>query len=171
VYARNAQPIPMPLPSFDSIMLGNLLVGAFLAFLLWYRYADYRNDMYIITPQMIVDSEKKPLLGSLVTKTAPIANIQSTKVEQRGVLRNLLNYGTLQINVADQRLDFIDVYDPKQVMHDLTAMRNQQFKKEKAARAQSEMDRVGEMIGIYHRTQQEENNAGFLSDAEDDQLY
>ena len=170
-YARNAQPIPLPLPSSDNILLVNVIAGAFFAFLLWYRYADYRNDMYVITPEMIIDSEKKPLLGSLNTKTAPLTNIQSTRVERRGILRNLLNYGTLQINVADQRLDFIDVYDPKQVNQDLFAVRNQLEKKTKQAESDAELGRVGEMIGIYHQTQQEGQrpNSGYNYD--DDQDY
>lgn len=170
-YARSVQPMSLPLPTFDNLLFINVLVGLLLAFLLWYRYTDYRNDMYIITPQMIVDSEKKPLLGSLITKTAPISNIQSTRVEQKGIMRNLFNFGTLQINVADQRLDFIDVYDPQLVMHDLTSMRNQQHKMEKAARSQSELERVGEMIGIYHRTQQEGNTAGYDDDLDFEEPY
>jgi CRP-like cAMP-binding protein len=145
-------------PSLNFILLFNFIAGGLLLFLFWYRYSDYRNDLYVITSEMIVDSERKPMLGSLDTRTAPIKNIQSTKVNRKGILRNLLNYGTLHINVADQRLDFIDVYDPDRVMRDLFAKLYQNEQAEKEQRTRNELGRMGEMIRIYHDLQQDDND-------------
>lgn len=106
-------------PSLPTLFL----LSSFLSFglFLWwlYQYIDWRNDIYQITPEKIVDSERKPL-GTEVTKSASLANILSLDYERIGLIGVLLNFGNVNINVgAETRFDFVGIHDPARAQQDI----------------------------------------------------
>jgi CRP-like cAMP-binding protein/membrane protein YdbS with pleckstrin-like domain len=114
-----------------------------------YNYLDWKNDIYKLTKETIVDSERKPL-GREVTKSAPIKNILSIEHSRKGILRLLLNYGVVNVVIADTTLTFYDVHNPAQVQQDIF-YRQQQLKRE-SEEAEAEQNRVqmSEWLKAYH---------------------
>jgi len=114
-----------------------------------YNYLDWKNDIYKLTKETIVDSERKPL-GREVTKSAPIKNILSIEHSRQGILRLLLNYGVVNVVIADTTLTFYDVHNPAQVQQDIF-YRQQQLKRE-SEEAEAEQNRVqmSEWLKAYH---------------------
>lgn len=124
-----------------------------------YRYADWQNDTYMITPDSLLDTEKKPL-GSLVTKTAPLANVLSLENHRIGLFGLLFNYGVVRINVGDASLDFNGVHDPARVQQDIfSRMEALKFKSEQS-KADEERKRMTEWLKVYEEERSRAQRAG-----------
>lgn len=114
-----------------------------------YRYVDWANDIYQITPEQIIDVFKKPLARE-ERKVAPIENILGTEVDRKGLIGILLNYGDVIANVGTTQFTFEGVLDPVTVQQDIVHAQEAflQGKTERdRIRRQSEMV---ELFDIYH---------------------
>ncbi|MGD8456340.1 MAG: cyclic nucleotide-binding domain-containing protein [Anaerolineales bacterium] len=114
-----------------------------------YHYLDWKNDIYKLTKETIIDSERKPL-GRELTKSAPIKNILSIEHSRNGLLHLILDYGIVNVVIADTTLTFFDVHDPAQVQQDIYS-RQQQLKREREE-TEAEQNRVqmSEWLKTYH---------------------
>ena len=136
------------------INLSLLAAGA-----LWwlYRYVDWANDIYQVTPDQIIDVYKKPLAREEL-KVAPIENILGTEVDRKGLVGILLNYGDVIANVGTTQFIFEGVLDPVTVQQDIVHAQ-EAFLQTKAehdrSRRQSEMV---ELFDIYHEKYASGNN-------------
>lgn len=136
------------LPADGAGWLVTLVALAVPLAVMVYRYVDWQNDIYMVTPESLMDSEKKPL-GSLVTKTAPLSNVLSLENHRVGILGLLLNFGVVRINVGDSSLDFDGVHDPAQVQQDIFA-RIEAFKlRAKQNKDEDERKRMAEWLRVY----------------------
>ncbi len=132
-----------------------LLVGISLAgiTILWwvYRFIDWSNDIYRVTTDKIIDSERKPL-GDEISKSAPLDNIIGLDYERIGFLGVVLNYGNVIINVGtENKFIFYGIHNPARAQKDIfNYMNAYRMKKLRADNAQ-EQDRVSSYIAAYHR--------------------
>ncbi len=132
-----------------------LLVGIALAvsaFLWWlYKFLDWSNDIYRVTPDKIIDSERKPL-GDEVSKSAPLENIIGLDYERLGFLGVVLNFGNVVINVGtDNKFIFYGIHNPARAQRDIfNYMMARRMKKQQTDNAQ-EQERVSSYIAAYHR--------------------
>jgi hypothetical protein len=130
------------------MLVNSSLLGAGMLWWL-YRYVDWANDIYQITPEQIIDVYKKPLARE-ERKVAPIENILGTEVDRKGLIGILLNYGDVIANVGTTQFTFEGVLDPVSVQQDIVHAQ-ETFLHQKAerdrARRQGEMV---ELIDIYH---------------------
>lgn len=156
---------PTPVyPGLGSALLLGLPISLVPLGWMLYNYLDWRNDLYRITKDSIIDSEKRPL-GEEITKTAPIRNIQSITHSRRGLLRLILNFGDVSVVVADTTLTFREVHDPATVQQDIF-YRQEQLKFEAQEKAnEQERDRLAEWFRIYHDVLEEDRRPA----AEDDE--
>lgn len=115
-----------------------------------YRILDWQNDIYILTPDSLIDTEKKPL-GSEITKSAPLANVLSLENHKVGILGLLLNYGVVRINVGDTALDFENVANPVQVQQDIFARMEALKVKQEEGQAEDERRRMSEWLKVYEQ--------------------
>ncbi len=83
-----------------------------------YQYIDWRNDIYQITNDEILDVDKTPF-GKEEKKMAQLENIMAIEYKRLGIMGLLLNFGTVTINVGNSEFTFENVYDPSQVQQDL----------------------------------------------------
>lgn len=144
------------------INLSLLAAGA-----LWwlYRYVDWANDIYQISPDQIIDVYKKPLARE-ERKVAPIENILGTEVDRKGLIGILMNYGDVIANVGTTQFIFEGVLDPVTVQQDIVHAQ-EAFLQKKAEHDRSK--RQGEMVelfDIYH----EKYAAGDRQDVPEDDL-
>jgi hypothetical protein len=143
----------------------NLSLLAFGALWWLYRYVDWANDIYQITPDQIIDVYKKPLARE-ERKVAPIDNILGTEVDRKGLVGILLNYGDVIANVGTTQFIFEGVLDPVTVQQDIVHAQEaflQTKVEDDRSRRQSEMV---ELFDIYH----EKYAPGDRQGAHDDDL-
>jgi hypothetical protein len=119
-------------------------------FMWWiYRYVDWTNDIYQITPDQIVDVSKKPLAREL-RKVAPIENILGTEVDRKGIFGILLNYGDVIANVGTAQFVFEGVFDPVGVQQDIVRAQDALLRLKQDKERRQRRDEVVELLDIYH---------------------
>lgn len=118
--------------------------------LVLYRILDWQNDIYILTPDSLIDTEKKPL-GSEITKSAPLANVLSLENHKVGIIGLLLNFGVVRINVGDTALDFENVANPVQVQQDIFARMEALKVKQEQGQVEDERRRMTEWLKVYEQ--------------------
>ncbi|MFZ3070807.1 MAG: cyclic nucleotide-binding domain-containing protein [Anaerolineaceae bacterium] len=138
-----------------ALTLGVLLLIA-LIFWLVYIYSDWRNDIFQLTPNQVIDIDRKPF-GKESRRSAPLDNILSIEYERRGFIPMLFNFGTVFITIGNTQLTFNDVYQPSQVQQDIFT-RMGAFNEEKQQRQiDEERERVAQWFRVYHdETHQED---------------
>ena len=134
-----------------SAMLGLVLVGGTIVGLWWlYNYIDWRNDHYVITPDQLVDVNRKPF-GREERRAAPLKNVLSIEFQRLGVIGLLLNFGTVYIRVGETTLTFDFVFNPAEVQRELfsrlAAYQYRQRLEEKRAADKN----IADWIESYHR--------------------
>ena len=85
-----------------------------------YQYSDWQNDVYIITGDQLIDVYRKPL-GTEDRRSAPVKNIQTVEFERKGLVRLMLNFGTVKIKIGNEELTFDNVYRPSQIQAEIYA--------------------------------------------------
>jgi len=132
------------------LLLGIGLSG--MAFLWWlYNFLDWTNDIYRVTPEKIIDSERKPL-GDEITKSAPLENIIGLDYERLGILGVVLNFGNVIINVGtDNKFIFYGIHNPARAQRDIFNYMFAQRRKKLQTDTLQEQERVSNYIAAYHR--------------------
>jgi uncharacterized membrane protein YdbT with pleckstrin-like domain len=127
------------------------IVFALVPLLLWllYEIVDWSNDQFQVTPEQIVDLDKKPF-GTQTRNAAQLESILGTESQRIGILGEIFNYGTVYITVGGSRLAFEDVIDPAGVQSDIDRRREARKSKQDAARVAAERERMAEWLATYH---------------------
>jgi hypothetical protein len=137
------------LPITPTIVL--LLIVMFIIFVwILYQYADWRNDIFKVTFDQIVDIDRKPL-GKVRRRSAPLENVLSIEYERLGFWGFLFNFGTVYISVGNTRLTFDYVYNPSEVQQDIFYRMGERLEKKRQFEVDAERERVSEWIASYHR--------------------
>jgi len=98
-----------------TLILAGLLVAA-LGWWLW-NWSDWGNDLYILTADGVIDTERKPLGISSKKTVTTFDKVQNVSYDISNPWATLLRYGTviLQTAGAQGRLDFPYVRHPDKV--------------------------------------------------------
>ena len=147
-----------PAESFISLQTGlafDAWAGAyFLAtfpFVAWlaYEVLDWSNDKFEVTPEQIIDIDRKPF-GTESRNAAQLDNILGTEYRRIGILGNLFNYGSVFITVGGTKLIFEDVLDPASVQSDIDRRREARIERKNQAAAAAERERMSDWLATYH---------------------
>ncbi len=135
---------------------GIIFLGVMALFFGWflYRVVDWSNDVFEVTPDQIIDIDRKPL-GTETRNAAQLENILGTKYERRGILGNVFNFGHVYITVGGNKLIFEDVRDPASVQSDIDRRRDARVVKKNQAAASAERERLAEWLAAYHHNAEE----------------
>jgi hypothetical protein len=145
----------------DAYSLAILIVLVPLFGWLIYEVIDWSNDQYQVTPEQIVDLDKKPL-GTQSRNAAQLENILGIEYQRIGILGQIFNYGTVYITVGGSKLAFENVVDPASVQSDIDRRREARQAKQAAVKVAAERERMAEWLAAYHlnseqfRSEQEE---------------
>jgi hypothetical protein len=142
----------MPLWLGMIIMFLTLVLFGFMA----YQYLDWKNDIYQVTAEQIIDVSRKPF-GTEDRKAAPLENILSTEYKRTGIIGMLFNFGTVFIMVGGAKFDFSDVADPPSVQQDIIRRQQGRQQKKRDTESFAERERMSEWLAMYHRTMDEVN--------------
>ena len=113
----------LPFVTFTPLgaLLGGLAFLLPLAFWFWWEYQDWANDVYIVTPDRIVDVEKKPLFFAENRREARLDRIQNVNLNVPGPIAAILNYGDVNIDTAgtEGQFTFTHVVAPHEVQREI----------------------------------------------------
>ena len=155
----------LPLFSFlpRSTALGLVVtLASLLALVILYQYEDWRNDIYVLTDDRIIDIDRKPLFLQEERREASLAMIQDVKYVIPGIIYNLLNVGRVLIETAGTAGEFTFdwVHDPRRVQAEvfarLEAFREREKEEERKARAAE----LRELLQAYKKMEESPSDEG-----------
>jgi len=133
-----------------------VILGLFYlaAFLWWgYNYLDWSNDIYQLTPDQILDIERKPL-GEEIKKSAPLDSILSLEHSRQGIIQLIFNFGNVIMNVGQTQFIFRGVTYPDDVHKDIADAIETLRRKKEEATALRDRQRLMEWFSTYNRQSQ-----------------
>ena len=137
---------------FNGIIWSGIILLLLGIDLFWwgYNYLDWSNDIYRITPEQILDIEKKPL-GKEEKKTASLDSILSVEHERKGLIQLIFNYGSVTINVGQTQFVFHGVAYPDQVHQDISAFMEARLRKKQEQEFERERERMADWLSVYRK--------------------
>ena len=129
-----------------------LMLGCFLISI--YQYADWRNDIFQLTSNQVVDLDRKPF-GRESRRAAPLENILSIEYERRGIIPMLFNFGTVYITVGNTQLTFNNVHQPSKVQQDIFSRMGKHTQEKEDRQILQERDRIAQWFKVFHEESQE----------------
>ncbi len=141
--------------ALDALLVVLFTTVVLLAFVVWaaWEVEDYRNDLYILNPNNVVDIEKKPF-GPEDRRQAGLGAITNVQFSTT-FISNLLGYGDVILETAGAggRFTFTHVPRPNEVV---TVISDYivQFKRGEKAKT---LDDTVELLTRYHEAQQRHN--------------
>ena len=111
---------------------------------------DWRNDIYQLADDKLLDIERKPFIGQVSSKPILLSKIRSLDFERVGVLERLLNSGSLYIGTVDDNLVFNNVHEPDRIMREIYARVYALRQKSSEAEMFDRQDAVARMVVAYH---------------------
>ena len=145
-------------PSLTTILLGTALryvvivVGVGLLFWALYRYEDWRNDLYILTLDRIIDIDRAPFgLGRSSRREARFSAVQNVNLELTGLWDNAVNMGDVIVQTAgaEGTLTFERVHDPHRVQKDIQDRVDAFESRAREHQATERRREFAEWVGIY----------------------
>ena len=129
----------------------------FIAAILWwiYEYIDWRNDIFQVTPDQIMDIDKTPL-GQVTSDIASLDNILSIENRRIGILELLFNYGTVYITIGGgKQMAFENVFNPSAVQEDIERRRLEKITKKEQETIKAERERLVNWFAAYYKNDQQ----------------
>jgi len=150
--------------AFNTILLINSIV-----MLSWsaYRFSDWRNDVYIITEDQLIDIDRRPF-GMEEKRAAPINNIQSIRYKRNGIFGLLLNFGTVYTRIGDEEFTFDNVHRPAEVQEALFTAKERFHQMEEDAEKCSQRKKAVDWIDSYHQIINEKHGNDLNNSSADD---
>jgi len=129
-----------------------LVAGYFMVFVaagaLAYQYVDWRNDLFQLTANQVIDLDRKPF-GRESRRSAPLENILSIEYERRGIIPMLFNYGTVYITIGNTQLTFNDIYQPSVVQQDIFTRMGKHAQDRDERNTMLERERVAQWFKVF----------------------
>ena len=128
-----------------------LFASLFLMAWMWYRLEDWRNDTYTVTLDRLIDSERKPLLGRLTQRTAPIDSVLNVSYDRLGIFANIFNYGTVTIQTGGEagELTFDWIVDPLSAQQEILLRVEQSYQRREDVEAAQRNSEIVEWLKSY----------------------
>ncbi len=150
----------LPLVSFlprTSALVLCATAASLLALFILYRYEDWRNDIYILTDDRIIDMEKKPLFLREERREASLAMIQDVRYLIPGIVYNLLNVGMVIIETAatEGEFTFDWVHDPRRAQEEIFARVDAYREREKRREQEAQAAQMQKWLEGYRRAEKE----------------
>lgn len=136
-------------PPFSVIAL----VGLFLLAFWWvWRYEDWRNDVFILTPERVLYVKRTPFgLFGTSQRAADLRNVQNTTVTTRGFVDVLFNIGDVSIRTAgmENELLFDRVWNPAAIQAAINERVQQALARAQRQQAEQRYQEILEWLSLY----------------------
>ncbi|MER3458603.1 MAG: hypothetical protein C4309_08230 [Chloroflexota bacterium] len=127
-----------------------LLIG----WILW-KLEDWRNDVYQVTSQRVVDLKRRPFWLGEDRREAPLETVQNITYHIPGILARLLNTGTVIVQTAARTgdLQFDWVYDPAGVQQEIFRRMERFHQRRREEEARQRQAELSDWFSVYHELQ------------------
>ncbi len=134
-------------------VLGWLMILGATGFWLWWEVTDYRNDVYILTDDRVIDIEMKPLGLDSKRREGGLERVQNVVAQQHGIWAKVFGYGDVVISTAasDEGFTFIMVPRPQIVQSEIFQKLNQFRVRDERRRAAQRQQELIEALSVYHQ--------------------
>jgi CRP-like cAMP-binding protein len=148
VFVRSVAEVVLGTP----LEIGVIVVG--IGLLLWglYRYENWRNDIYILTSDRIVDVNRSPFgIGPSSRREARLSAVQNVNLDMSGLWDNAFDIGDVIIQTAgaEGTLTFERVHDPHGVQRDIVDRMEAQDAHAREQQMAERRHEFAEWVGIY----------------------
>lgn len=154
-------PLPSFLSRFPLYAVAFVLLLAIFVRLLW-RYEDWRNDLYRLTQNEIIDIDRLPF-GLNETSAVTLFNkVQDVKMEQPRFLNQLFDFGDVKIQVAGggTPLTFEQVPHPKEIMDEIFRRIDAQEERKRESESKKQSALVVDALVAYHKVMLDARTGG-----------
>ncbi len=136
-------------------VLGWLVLLSGAGLWLWWEFADYRNDVYIVTDDRIIDIEMQPLGLNAKRREGGLEKVQNVVAQQNGIWAKIFGYGDVVISTAavDEGFTFNMVSKPQVVQSVIFQKLNQFRVRDERRRATQRQQELIEALSVYHQLQ------------------
>lgn len=136
-----------------GFVFGWLVLLGGVGFWLWWEFVDYRNDVYIVTDDRVVDIEMKPWGLDAKRREGGLERVQNVVAQQNGVWAKIFGYGDVVISTAasDEGFTFIMVPKPQLVQAVIFQKLNQFRVRDEQRRAAQRQQELIEALSVYHQ--------------------
>jgi membrane protein YdbS with pleckstrin-like domain len=141
-------------PTSARLLLFAALGIGLLALVTWliFRYEDWRNDIFVLTKDKLIDIDRTPFgWQGMQQNVSPLDKVQNVKSSQDSFVDWLFDMGDVIVETgSDKPLVFERVKDPRQVQRDIAGYLAQLKADERANEVQQKNKELAEWISIYH---------------------
>jgi CRP-like cAMP-binding protein/membrane protein YdbS with pleckstrin-like domain len=122
-----------------------------------FRYADWHNDIYVVTDDKLIDIEALPLGLSIKRRETSLDRVQTVDYKQVGFIRYMLNYGDVVIRTAalEEGFDFLYVPNPRLVQAVIFQKLDTYRRTQDRQRLKDRQREMIESLEVYHEMRQE----------------
>lgn len=144
-----------------SLPLAGGTAGLVLAWF-WWQWENWRNDVYILTPDRIIDIKQVPLRLRSERREGNLLNIQNVTYVVPSFLAGLLKYGDVTIETAGQvgNFTFESVYMPANVQADIFRYVEANRGRQREAADAEQQQALADMLAAYERLRSEIGQKG-----------
>lgn len=127
-------------------------------FVIFYYYENWRNDIFQVSRDMVIDVDRGPFGFTESRKTAPLNNVQDVRSRIPNLIATILGYGDVLIDTAgaSSNIIFEDVYDPNGVQAEIFRRRDQLRELQRTRDAVSRRQELVLMLDEYQQLQEQE---------------
>ena len=127
-----------------------LFVLGGLAWTVW-ELEDWRNDVFQLTPQSVIDIDRRPFGFGESRKQAQLSNVQNVNADRPNLWATLFNYGDVYIETAGASSDitFEYVANPNLVQSDIFKRRDQVQQLMRIREGDSRRKEYAVMLDVY----------------------
>jgi hypothetical protein len=155
--------------SFDLVHLVLLAVWiialTILGLTTWWHYEDWRNDIYELTDDSVLDIERAPFRLKERSVATTLERIQNISYSKPRWWNNLFDYGDLIIETAggEGRLIFRQVTHPQWAAQEIFRRREALRNRRQQEQTQRRLDDFLDWVLVYHQILQQQGDVRVLS--------
>jgi hypothetical protein len=138
-------------PSVLALICTGLIIYTIPVIWWVYQVLDWRNDIYQLADDKLLDIERKPFIGQVISRPILLSKIRSLDFERAGLLGRLLNIGNILIGTVDDTLCFNDVHEPDRILREVFARVYALRQKSSEIEMRERQDSVARMVVAYHQ--------------------
>jgi len=150
----------MPLAAVVDRVPGSMRTGLLAALfvldvasLFWFvwQYDDWRNDLYVLTDDRIIDMQRRPIYLREERREAPLDRVQNVRLNMRGIPSHLLNYGdvVVQTAAAGGDIEFIMVGNPRRVVQEVSRRVEAHRERQEEDQLKRRQELIAESLQVY----------------------
>jgi uncharacterized membrane protein YdbT with pleckstrin-like domain len=136
----------------SPMVVGTIALGLIIAFWWVWRYEDWRNDLFILKPDQVIDYKRSPFgIQGTKQRTAGLIAVQNVTATTKGFVDVIFNIGDVVILTGGtiNELIFSRVSNPRGIQREIVdrmfAVQNAAKERDAAVRRRE----IAEWIGIY----------------------